>query len=243
MEVSRGKGLRQGPSLSPLLMNVYLDHFLDKPWRRLHPTIPLLRYMDDLLVPCRPDEVARTIHADLRKTATNAGLGLKFDAATAVRNLGKGETTDWLGFCISGNHEGIQPRLKLGDGPGDLPERLRDHLMKQHGYAESPQGAVRVIAGTIAQMGPAYLHNDHRQVYSILRKAACDLAFEEIPSFSEFGVLWGKAYARWERRREIVFRDFDDEIEETNTIVAVGANSKTPSTAHCRIKVQAGAAV
>ena len=35
-----GRGLRQGGSLSPLLLNAYLDHFLDRPWARLRPGHP-----------------------------------------------------------------------------------------------------------------------------------------------------------------------------------------------------------
>ncbi len=51
-----GKGIRQGGNLSPLLLNVYLHHFLDKKWRRLHPDATLIRWADDLLVLCREQE-------------------------------------------------------------------------------------------------------------------------------------------------------------------------------------------
>lgn len=213
MGISRGKGLLQGPPLSPLLMNLYLDHFMDKPWRRLRPDIPLLRFMDDLLVLCQPDDDAQTIYADLVRTAKNAGLHLKFDAATAIRTLGRDDVVDWLGFRIFGNDAGIQPRLKLDDGPRGLRASLRDSLLEQHGFAESPQGAVRVIEGMIAEMGPAYLHSDHRQVYSIFSETARDLAFEEIPTISQFNALWSAAYTRWARCREKAIRDFDDETE------------------------------
>jgi hypothetical protein len=62
-------------------------------------------------------------------------------------------------------------------------------------------------------MGPAYLHSDRRQVYSVFRETASDLAFEEIPRFSQFDDLWNKAYACWARCRERAMCKFDDEIE------------------------------
>jgi hypothetical protein len=46
-------GLRQGGPLSPLFLNLYLDHCLDKMWRKLFPGIPLIRYADDILLLCR----------------------------------------------------------------------------------------------------------------------------------------------------------------------------------------------
>jgi hypothetical protein len=202
-------------------MNVYFDHFVDKPWRRLHPGIPLLRYMDDMLVLCQAEDDAQSVYVDLRKIVNNAGLCLKFDSATARHDLGHGQAAEWLGFCISGNRDGIRPRLKLDGGPGSLPATLRERLIEQHGYAESPLGAVRVIQGKIAQIGPAYLYSDRRQVYSIFDETARDLAFEEIPGFSQFDDLWNKAYARWARSREKAIRDFDEEIEDDMEVVAL----------------------
>ena len=56
-------GLRQGGSLSPLLLNLYLHHHLDKPWRREHPDVPLIRVADDILLLCRTVEEARHARA------------------------------------------------------------------------------------------------------------------------------------------------------------------------------------
>lgn len=41
------RGIIQGSPLSPLLLNVYLDHFLDQPWQRQTLALPLIRYADD----------------------------------------------------------------------------------------------------------------------------------------------------------------------------------------------------
>jgi retron-type reverse transcriptase len=43
LHTGRKRGLRQGGALSPLLLNVYLDHFLDRRWQQQQPDVPLLR--------------------------------------------------------------------------------------------------------------------------------------------------------------------------------------------------------
>jgi leucyl-tRNA synthetase len=48
----QGRGVPQGGCLSPLLLNVYLHHHLDRVWLRRHPGKPLVRVADDLLVLC-----------------------------------------------------------------------------------------------------------------------------------------------------------------------------------------------
>lgn len=218
MGIDREKGILQGSPLSQLLMNVYLDHFLDRPWRRQHPDTPLLRYMDDLLVLCGPKDDAERLFADLSRITQNAGLALKFDAATAIRDIGKGETADWLGFRIFNGASGIEPRLKLGDGPGDLPARLRSNLLEQHDHAESPLGAVCVIEGMIAQMGPTYLYDDIQFVYSVFRSVASELAFEEIPSREQFQDLWGRSYTRWANCQEKAIRNLNDELSRDDVL-------------------------
>jgi hypothetical protein len=37
VQTETGRGIRQGGPLSPLMLNVYLGHFLDRKWRKLHP--------------------------------------------------------------------------------------------------------------------------------------------------------------------------------------------------------------
>jgi len=44
-------GVKQGGAVSSLALEVYLTHFLHRPWRERFPDRPLIRYADDLLVP------------------------------------------------------------------------------------------------------------------------------------------------------------------------------------------------
>ena len=72
-----GRGLRQGGCLSPLLLNLYLDHHLDRRWRMRHPDLPLIRVADDILVLTRNQEEAQQTWTDLREMLLPAGMPLK----------------------------------------------------------------------------------------------------------------------------------------------------------------------
>src|SRR5262249_2022867 len=100
-------GLRQGGSLSPLLLNCYLDHFLDRPWRKRHRRIPLLRVADDLLAPCRTEKEAKKAHATLAALLPPAGMPLKFGFKNAARRLTEDEPAEWLGFRIVRGKKGL----------------------------------------------------------------------------------------------------------------------------------------
>src|SRR5207249_3057897 len=93
-------GLRQGGPLSPLMLNLYLDHFLDGPWRCDQPKLPLLRVADDLLVPCRSEAQARKARAELERLLVPAGMPLKGTEATAICVLCADIPVDWLGVAI-----------------------------------------------------------------------------------------------------------------------------------------------
>src|SRR5262249_20438292 len=100
-------GLRQGGSLSPLLLNIYLDHFLDRPWRKQHPKIPLLRVADALLGLCRTVKEAKQAPATLAALLTPAGMPLKFGLGKAVRRLTEDEPAEWLGFRVGLGKKGL----------------------------------------------------------------------------------------------------------------------------------------
>jgi RNA-directed DNA polymerase len=69
-------GLKQGGPLSPLALNIYLAHILDRPWRRRKHQ-PLIRVADDLLVLCRSGKQADAARAELRGLLLPAGMQLK----------------------------------------------------------------------------------------------------------------------------------------------------------------------
>jgi len=86
-----GRGLRQGGNLSPFLLNLYLDHHLDRPWRHRHPDIPLIRYADDILLLCRSRMEAEAVYAEMKKMLLPAAMSLKGSPETAIRDLEAGQ--------------------------------------------------------------------------------------------------------------------------------------------------------
>jgi RNA-directed DNA polymerase len=186
-------GLRQGGSLSPLLLNIYLDHFLDRPWRKRHPNIPLLRVADDLLVLCRSAKVAKQAHATLAALLTPAGMPLKFGFAKAVRRLTEDEPAEWLGFRI----ERIKKGLVFGITERAW-ERLAERLARANEEPDPVAQADAVLRGWLGQMGPAYPHLG-KAAYARLQQTADEQGFTTCRKVIKG--LWQRAYARWGKVR------------------------------------------
>jgi retron-type reverse transcriptase len=191
-----GTGIRQGGNLSPLLLNVYLDHFLDKRWRRLHPDVALLRWADDILLLCRTRQEALQAYQDLRRLLLPAGMQLKSTPERSVHNLGAGEHAEWLGYRLTRE----QDRLRVW-----LTERAWRNLVEKleldHEKDDSPLRAVGTIMGWVGSMGPCYSTTHIPTAYARIGNLARNLAFDEIPSQEEVRRTWRTAHLRWERCR------------------------------------------
>ena len=112
-------GLRQGNPLSPFLMNIFLDHHLDRRWRKAHPRWPLLRYIDDLLVVCPSRAEAREAHAALVEMLVPTGMLTKLGPGRSVRALDARRPVQWLGFAVYRTRAGelrILPGERAWDG-------------------------------------------------------------------------------------------------------------------------------
>jgi hypothetical protein len=190
------RGIPQGSSLSPLLLNLYLDHTLDHPWVKRQPATPLVRVADDLLVLARDGAQAQVAHENLRAQLLAAGMDLKATPGSAVRDLDQGETGDWLGF-------------RLRKGPGGLEARPTDRCWAQldealglaHTKPAAPARALDVVGSWTEQLGPCRPHLDLAGLYTRIATVAHRHAFDESPSRRalEDRLLWG--YRRWESLR------------------------------------------
>lgn len=186
-------GVRQGSPLSPCLMNLYLDHFLDRPWHRRHPDRPLLRTADDLLIACADEPEAAVLATELQGTARDAGVSLKPAPNAGVHNLADGQSVQWLGFLA--RREGNRLAIRIG---GPAWDKLRLGLVECHLRPLSPVRAVQTIRGWLAQQGPSSEFENHGTVFRRLADLAGSLAFDEIPCEQDLTGQWHAAFERWE---------------------------------------------
>ena len=197
IENGRGRGLRQGGSLSPLLLNVYLDHFLDRPWAKQMPGCPLIRYADDLLVLVSDERQAIDADTCLRQRLLAAGMPLKGNTKTSVHDLETTEPVEWLGFRIRKGETGVAvlPAERSWNG-------LKDGLEQAHTKPDSPIRAIEMIEGWVGQMGPCRPYLDIPAFFARIATLASGLAFDEFPSLERIVELLDDAYGRWDHIRK-----------------------------------------
>ena len=184
------RGIRQGNPLSPLMLNVFLHHMLDRVWENRFPDEPLLRTADDILICCRDVERAHVALEHLREILHSTGMRLN-PKKTAICNLRETEA-DWLGYAITGRDG--EPQVRIAESAWmALGKRLEDAQRK----TGSPLRAFASVCGWLDQLGPCYSREDVSDVYSRVRKMMESLAFDEMPDEDEFRRRWQSAYKRW----------------------------------------------
>jgi retron-type reverse transcriptase len=142
VKTGTGRGLRQGGSLSPLLLNLYLDWHLDRRWTRRHADLPLIRVADDLLVLCGSRGQALEAYDDLTQLLRPAGMPLKGTPETTVRDLGGGQTASWLGYQLR-KGDGLEARIA-----DKAWKNLESRLARAHAEPDAP-----LLAGTSSGAG------------------------------------------------------------------------------------------
>lgn len=141
-------GLRQGGPLSPFLLNLYLDHFLDRKWREEHPKVPLIRFADDLLVPCRSASEARKMQRSLGSLLSPAGMQLRENPKNSVHRVIQDRPIEWLGYSVDVFNEQLRVRI---------PDAAFDRLEEAIRACQHEQDRVTtVVAGWLTEMGPCY---------------------------------------------------------------------------------------
>ncbi len=186
------RGIRQGSPLSPFLLNVFLDHFLDKPWRRDFPQWPLLRTADDLIVMCSTADDAQTAHQELAKRLIAAGTPLKGGLSAGVFDLCAGDCVDWLGYRLERQKDVVA--VTIAERSWD---RLAMHLALAHSKSCSPLRANETLKGWFGELGPQHEHEYRRAVLDRVSALAGSFGFDEIPCESTLLSCWQRGAERW----------------------------------------------
>jgi len=192
-----GRGLRQGGNLSPLLLNLYLHHFLDRKWRRQSPDLPLLRWADDLLVLCRTTGEADQAMAGLANLLRPAGMTLKFPPEKAIHDL-RNREAEWIGYRLSQGGEGL--RTEVAEGAWTS---LAEKLEQAHEKPCPPLRVIQSILGWVEALGPCYEATDLPMAYARIVSLANSLSFDEIPTQREIRRTWAEASRRWRTHRKV----------------------------------------
>lgn len=100
LDRTRKRGIPQGLAISPICLNVYLDHLLDHWWGENFPGTVLVRYADDLAVFCDTHESAVDCYAALRERVATIGMQIKESPHEAIFDLSSGEHVNWIGFNL-----------------------------------------------------------------------------------------------------------------------------------------------
>jgi hypothetical protein len=200
------RGLRQGGPLSPLMLNVYLNHFLDRPWRQRRGPVPLLRVADDLLVLCRGMREAQKAQVQLRRLLDPAGMHLREEPTETAHDLDLGESVDWLGLEIRWDR-GL--RFEIANQSWT---RLEDLLALSHTKADAPLRASLTVRQWLYQRGPCYPCSDRDAVCERVVELAREQAFDEVPSPSALRQGWRRAHDRWCELRLRVLQEVEAQL-------------------------------
>ncbi|WP_425619153.1 reverse transcriptase domain-containing protein [Anatilimnocola sp. NA78] len=186
------KGIAQGSPLSPLLLNVYLDQRLDKPWNRRYPELPLLRYADDLCVLCTTEAEAMAADGYLRALLTPAGFKLRTDPGCGIIDLQGGAAAEWLGFRIS---MGPGIKITLGETAWSKLEAGLQRAAVEH----TPDCGKTVVTGWFDALGPCYEHEDRRGVISQAHKLAQTVCGLQVKR-RVLRDAWRRSKCRWTKQ-------------------------------------------
>lgn len=90
------RGISQGSPLSPLLLNIYVNHLIDQKISKGDEVITAVRYLDDFAILCTDRKKLTSTYRRLAAAIKNAGFRPKYGKRLACHDLRSRKAT-WLG--------------------------------------------------------------------------------------------------------------------------------------------------
>lgn len=191
----RNRGISQGGSLSPSLLNVYLDRHLDRVWRRKSREGTLLRYADDICICCSDKASANQAYDRLEATILPTGMQLKGNRQEAIRDLREeGTTANLLGYTVSRSNG--TTAVTIGK---EAWTKLDTNLKRCHEYTQSAARAIQTMKSFVNHAGPALRFTNTAELSERIGAIAAKHAFEETLTPGEIQTILGKALQRFDR--------------------------------------------
>ena len=171
------RGISQGSVLSPLLLNIYVAHLIDRKIFKGDEVVTAVRYIDDLAVLCMDRRTQTSTYRRLAAAIKNAGFRPKHGRRLACHDLRSRKAT-WLGQDLSIENGELKFRVReesWEDFDRNLPgylERLRP--------GQTPWGRVKgwingVLANTEGLTIPLRM-----RLMGILEKHHIDIAKTDV---------------------------------------------------------------
>ena len=201
----RKRGIPQGISISPLVMNVYLDHFLDRWWTERFPDTCLVRYADDIMIACHSRQSAIAAFEALETQATTIGMSVKEKQTDAVLDLTKGEVVNWLGFQLQLCGEDM--KLSLGTKSWDKLEfRLKEvKARKDKGEAYTHEHIASIGSGRMLEKAIAFGEQQVPTAAARIRELADEWDLDMSAFTNEQAqIAWSLGQQKWQQAREKV---------------------------------------
>ena len=148
----------------------------------------MVRVADDLLLLCRTQKEAKEAWDGLAALLEPANMPLKLGCESAIHDLRKGSSVDWLGFRVNKGEQGLETRIA-----DRAWRRLEEYLILAHEKPDSPIRAAATIGGWIDQMGPCYPFVKRPRVCERLVALAAKQGFDEVPTRNVILSRWRRA--------------------------------------------------
>ncbi|MFT5326948.1 MAG: ribonuclease HI [Planctomycetaceae bacterium] len=196
------RGLRQGGSLSAFLLNIYLDHVLDRRWKKEQSETRLVRVADDLLILCEDVSQAREAYCSLQKLLRPTGMTLKGNGDSGVHDL-RETSIEWLGLRLGWNGEGLTAHVTHRKW-----DRLREQLQDAHWKRNPTQSAEESILMWVEQLGPCRASLCDHSLCGPVERIAQECGFEELPTRDQLRERLLRGNQSWCGIRDDSFRAY-----------------------------------